>query len=584
MTVQSRILSHGSLFAQRASIPIEGPYSTLKSRLLHRYLLSVEPLRKGRELMSSWKRLYVLLAAALFMLTSFVVIRPARAIFLDDTRTIQLSGVFYNQLRLRTTDTRRYAPHASDWTMLQHRYFVDPQILVQVQPWLRRFPFGEELVDSLHIEDARFFFNPRFEYDGVYDYGPDVYRDRPAPRFQKANRLQLFEVYGDFRLLEFVNLRIGRQNLSWGETDAFRLLDRINPLDNGFGGFLIPLDERRRPLMMVRATIGLGDYPQWDIYNTALETFFSPDKRLPAGAPSVTPWGVTGATLAGFPPTRAQTLGDFGLTAPVATQADRPDISMKDSRMGVRLMWTWSDISFSLAYMSTYPDAATPTLRLAENRGTDAATRPFLPGTKLLFPNVQIAGMTATTPLTALNLNYTVLRTEVAGFFGEPFFIESQNFRLGVPVPKRDVIRAMVGFDHNQWLRALNPGNTFTFTGQIFFTGIQGGVGGIQIPLQRKPGKYIDVDRTSYVSTFGVNTLYSAGHFFNISQVQPSVNYLYDWEGAWLLQPGVTFIRDPFRFRIEFNYLEGRFIQSTGSGIGLFKDKDNLAFRIDYLL
>jgi hypothetical protein len=130
----------------------------------------------------------------------------------------------------------------------------------------------------------------------------------------------------------------------------------------------------------------------------------------------------------------------------------------------------------------------------------------------------------------------------------------------------------------------LNPQNTFALTGQLFYTAIQGSVGGIKAPLQRKPGKYIDVDRKSFVSTFGINTLYSAGHFFNISQVQPSVTYLYDWEGAWLFQPSLTFLRDPFRFRIEYSYLEGRFISSPGSGIGLLKDKDNLAFRIDYLL
>lgn len=50
------------------------------------------------------------------------------------------------------------------------------------------------------------------------------------------------------------------------------------------------------------------------------------------------------------------------------------------------------------------------------------------------------------------------------------------------------------------------------------------------------------------------------------------------------LTASADLIRDPFRFRVEYNWLEGRFIQSTGSGIGLFRDKDNLAFRIDYLL
>lgn len=521
------------------------------------------------------KRWSTLCGVVIFLTASFSDVRPATAITLDEARTIQLSGIFYNQVRFRTTDSRRFNSKVSSWNMLQHRYFLDPQLLVQVQPWLRNVPFGEDLVSLLHIEDARFFFNPRFEYDGVYDYGPDIFRDGIAPRFQKGNRLQLFEVYGDFRLFKTINLRIGRQNLSWGETDAFRLLDRINPLDNGFGGFLIPLDERRRPLTMVRATVGLGDLPQWELYNAALEMFIAPDKRLPAGAPGPSTWGVLGArSPTGFPPTLVSSLGALGRGAPRGNQLQRPDISLKDSRWGSRLLWTWYDISFSLAYMSTYPDGGTPALGL---------NREGNPVIKLKFPNTQIVGLTATTPLPA-PLTYTVVRTEVAGFFGDPFFIEKQNFRLGVPIPKRDVIRAVVGLDHNQWWRFLNPNNTFAITGQLFFTGIQGGVGGLKVPLQRKRGKYIDVDRTSYVSTFGMNTLYSAGHFFNISQVQPAITYLYDWEGAWLFQPSLTFIRDPFRFRIEYSHLEGRFVSSPGSGIGLLKDKDNIAFRIDYLL
>ena len=50
----------------------------------------------------------------------------------------------------------------------------------------------------------------------------------------------------------------GRQNLSWGETDVFRLIDQINPLDASFGGFLVALDERRIPLDMLRMVYGLG--------------------------------------------------------------------------------------------------------------------------------------------------------------------------------------------------------------------------------------------------------------------------------------------------------------------------------------
>lgn len=510
-----------------------------------------------------------------WLVGSLLTVQPVNAIFLDDGRTLQLSGVFYNQLRLRTEDPRRFNTQVGDWTMLQHRYFVDPQLLLQVQPWLQRVPLAGEITDFLHVENARFFFNPRFEYDGVYDYGPEAFSNRLAPRLQKGNRLQLFEVYGDFQIFGKINIRAGRQNLSWGETDVFRLLDRINPLDNGFGGFLVPLDERRRPLTMLRATMGLGDYPQAELYNTAIEMFIAPDKRLPAGAPGPTPFGVQGAASpAGFPPTRAASLAELGRGGLRGNQLERPDVNFKDSRWGTRLMGTWHDFSLSLAYMSTYPEGATPALRL-NSEGN--------PITKLKFPNVQIAGFTATRPLPA-PLNYTVFRTEVAGFFGEPFFIEKQNFKLGVPIPKRNVIRASLGLDHNQWLRALNPQNTFFISGQMFYSGIQGGVNGIKVPLQKKPGQFIDIDRNSFTNTLTINTLYSAGAFFNIAQVQPQMVFLYDWEGAWLFQPAITFLRDPWRFRVEYNWLEGRFVSNANTGIGTLKDKDNLSFRIDYLL
>ncbi len=144
---------------------------------------------------------------------------------------------------------------------------------------------------------------------------------------------------------------------------------------------------------MLRATMGLGDYSQWELYNTAIEMFIAPDKRLPAGAPGPTPFGVQGApSPTGFPPTLVASLAELGRGACAGTSSNVRIVHFKDSRWGVRLMGTYHDISFSLAYMSTYPDAATPALRL--NSEGD-------PVIKLKFPKVQIVGITATTPLPA---------------------------------------------------------------------------------------------------------------------------------------------------------------------------------------
>ena len=70
-----------------------------------------------------------------------------------------------------------------------------------------------------------------------------------------AQRNRFFLAYLDFEKGPLF-VRIGRQVLAWGETDIFRLLDNINPLDDSFGGFFIALDERRVPLDMAprRAT------------------------------------------------------------------------------------------------------------------------------------------------------------------------------------------------------------------------------------------------------------------------------------------------------------------------------------------
>jgi hypothetical protein len=108
---------------------------------------------------------------------------------------------------------------------------------------------------------------------------------------------------------------------------------------------------------------------------------------------------------------------------------------------------------------------------------------------------------------------------------------------------------------------------------------------GIQSPLQRRAGHFINLQRESFLNTLTVNTRYAAAYFSNLFQLQPQVTYLYDWRGAWLLRPSLNFIRGPFRFRVEYDWLGGRFTANTGgSNIGLFKDKDNLMFRIDYLL
>jgi hypothetical protein len=81
------------------------------------------------------------------------------------------------------------------------------------------------------------------------------------------------------------------------------------------------------------------------------------------------------------------------------------------------------------------------------------------------------------------------------------------------------------------------------------------------------------------LTTFAVNSTFSASYLKNIAQLVPIFVFFYDWEGSWLAQPTLQFIRDPWRFQIQYSNVGG-----VPRGIGALKDMDNMAIRIDYLL
>lgn len=540
--------------------------------------------------MHTRKKWYAVLGLVGWLVVGGFYLRPANALYLNDDQTIIFTATFYNQWRVRLNDARGANTSAATGSTFQHRYFVDPQIRVTMTPWLSLLPYGETVQESLGIDEARFLFNPRFEYDGVYDYGPAGYREHLSPLRQQGNRLQIFEAYGETSHFGGrFNFRAGRQNLSWGETDIFRVVDQINPLDNGFGGFLLPLDERRRPLTMFRFSLGLAELPEWDIYNVTLQAFIAPDNRNPIEAHGGQPWDVVGAPWdKNVAPTFNASLEACGCG--LVIQNPRPDRNFGDSRAGVRLLSTIGDTTVTLQWLTTYN---------AEDIGTIVNLQRTSNGEDLVLQvknnnNYHLAGATASAPLSQFNvpilrgLTYTVFRAEMAGSFGQAFFKENVNFTVGTRVPKRDVIRWALGIDHTQWLQFLNPANTFFFSAQHFHRSIQGSVSGLRIPLSLthhnggSRNRFANIFRNSHYSTFIATTLYNASYFFGLAQVQPQFVVIYDWAGSWLMQPQLTFINDPWRLRFEYNWIEGRFDGPTG--VGLTKDWDNFAIRLDYLL
>ena len=84
----------------------------------------------------------------------------------------------------------------------------------------------------------------------------------------------------------------------------------------------------------------------------------------------------------------------------------------------------------------------------------------------------------------------------------------------------------------------------------------------------------LPVPQATEIVTLSISTQYLAGN------LRPSVNFFYDWAGAYLFQPGIDWtFWDPLRVSVRYSFIDGRY-----SGIGLFKTKDNAWIELQYLL
>jgi hypothetical protein len=182
-----------------------------------------------------------------------------------------------------------------------------------------------------------------------------------------------------------------------------------------------------------------------------------------------------------------------------------------------------------------------------------------------------------------------------------------------VALVRRDALAWNIGLDHNQWIRWLNPSNSFVFSAQQFWYNLNG-LGNIhhfdrsrpfsvlndkavlagrkrakQRPVtdpaaaatcakgtgSRNPCSLWNFGEQTQLTTLAINTQYLAGN------VRPNFVFFYDWSGSYLLQPGIDWtFWDPFRLSIKYNFLEGR----GNAGLGILNNKDNVWVELQYLL
>jgi len=487
----------------------------------------------------------------------FILGKVASAtIYLDKEGQCQFSGEFQTRGSLRTTDSKGWtSPRVEDGQIVQHRNLLYLELNHNLTNILRTW--------GLALDEVKYHMRARVLYEGIYDYGPKAFRDLPSGNYVKNindfqwhpagsdQKVSLWEGYVDIAKGPAF-LRLGRQILAWGETDVFRLLDNICPLDNTFGGIFEDLDDRRIPLIMARGVYNLGTIGPVD--SLAVEGFVVPGE-LDATVSPLSPPG----TVYALP-----------IALSHLEHLIKPNRDMENTRWGVRVQGVLpGNLNLAVAHFKSFLDE--PAIRLK--------IFPTGPDLQFTFKPVSITG--ASLNYYSTNLD-TVFRSEVAYLKDVPVFIPTINLApvLGPGLsrlPRKNQLRFSLSVDKNIWIRPLCKTSQFNFTlqytGQYFLQYDDG----IRYPVQRYPGPLdFGIGIKRYEQTLTLVVMNTGGWLKG--NLLPNFVFAMDPRGAMLTQPALEYKFEPFRIKLAYSAISGNFV-----GLGFFKDRDQVSLTLRYL-
>jgi hypothetical protein len=545
------------------------------------------------------RSLHRALAGAAVVALMAAVVPPARAT--QKFGPLELSGNLQSQQLIRH-------PDVDDYELIQQRNTMHVRV---DWAWKKRRGKLIDRFDVPWIEESSVHLIYRGVYDSVYDTLPGMRTEREFtgektdPRFDDLDDLSkgerdgakfenvLREAYVDIEFVNDFSIRAGRQQIIWGESDGFRLLDRANSLDLTwhFQQELPPpafgFDETRRPFWMLKGLYNFGNVGSWS--NVFAEAYWNPGDWEPNKLRFLPhPWGVRlGNPLtnprngAFFHPERLERLmngtslfkqgnydrnpidnSQFGLRFNGVTGEDTPllpaGIQIQIAYLYQRFTAT-GGVSTSAAVARGLPptvDGQVETARL-KGRGT-------LP-VEYYAPYIHTIGLAGNY---FDELTSVVWRLETAYDFGLPFFscgpnpnaianqprcVRETTFAPFLPgIRNHDVWSGLFAWDRPTWIRPLNKKTTFFITGQLFWSYMiqkaNSTIGALDLPTitrpvnQDPPVAYRDdIRRWEMLATFAILGFYRGGSLL------PSLVYLLDpvnsysqevvWGVDWFVTP-----------------------------------------------
>jgi hypothetical protein len=437
-----------------------------------------------------------------------------------------------------------------------------------------------------------------------------------------------WEAVADIFPTDGLQIRLGRQFISWGETDGARLLDVINPQDLTIAPpaavNLFDLDETRVPQWGLRML-----YTIRPISNTTFEFFANPgfepkkqrvDEFMPTndigdgkadGDLRYGRWSSHPEDRVPVARLLANPLGPVPVVVPTFTR-DYPDAG-NNWKIGTRLTHNFGELSAGIGYIWGYnPQAGDMVFKtkgigcLAPASGPNCFFDPPGPPPPTPLPTtVRASLVNDQTNIFAAHINYPIgeplgipiksaLRGELAFYPSKPYNISefpAKNCVTGQVLTgalaaragpsckhsdnlvEKNTFRYALGFDRSTYIPFLqdDPWRAFRMTFQVFQSIIMNHEDGI-----RSFGHASKIRKISTLLTFRVGTGYLG------DTILPDIFIGYDPAGYYSVNPGITY-QPPWNEKIKISLTSAIYGgHNKYGGLGFFSEKDSVFLKLRY--
>ena len=368
--------------------------------------------------------------------------------------------------------------------------------------------------------------------------------------------------------------RVGKQIVAWGETDGFRLMDQINPLDQRRGFADVEFETSIIPIWLVRAEYYLPKKPAW-LQDLGFEFVYNPN------ADFITNQGIKSGNDEGGIWAPDIELSGIGYLGSARSNISKPKKWKEGNEFAFRIKGSVYDALITLnafygrdndpvrMLVSPFVSPIPPNIYAPDGR---LILHPFQEGK---YPLFRFVGATFSKDIIPLRASFLggvapLLRLEA-------FYAFDNTFAFNIPgtvsyrFEKSDEFRGAIGVDWKVKIPFLNPRAYFTISPQFYyqrivdFPSIEDVFATGDTPVKRNNYKTTLMISTSYLhnklnpSFFWLRDINSKSDYFRLQLV-------YDLSHQW-------------HFTLGASLFHGN---KTGEGFQLFNHKDQIYFKVAY--